>query len=151
MHLLLWRHAEAADGDPDLTRRLTAKGHRQAEATAAWLRAHMPRGTRVLASPATRTIETVRALTETYEVVPTIAPGAQPEAVLAAAGWPDEYPSVLVVGHQPTLGAVAALLLAGEPMPWSVKKSGLWWLSYRLRGEDRQVVLRAVINSDLLG
>lgn len=150
MHLLLWRHAEAADGAPDLTRRLTAKGHRQAEATAAWLRGHMPKATRVLASPATRTIETVRTLTDTYEVIPAIAPGAQPEAVLAAAGWPDEHPSVLVVGHQPALGAVAALLLAGEAMPWSVKKSGLWWLSYRLRGEDRQVVLRAVINADLL-
>ncbi len=150
MHLILWRHAEAADGEPDLARRLTPKGHRQAEATANWLRPRLPKATVVLASPSARTIETVRALTDTYVVTPEIAPGAEPEAVLAAAGWPDEHPAVLVVGHQPTLGAVAALLLSGERQEWSIRKSGIWWLSHRVRGEDQQVVLRAVTNVDLL-
>ena len=31
MDLILWRHAEAEPGEPDLGRRLTAKGHKQAE------------------------------------------------------------------------------------------------------------------------
>ena len=57
---------------------------------------------------------------------------------------------MLIVGHQPTLGQAAALLLAGEPMDFSLKKGGVWWLSHRVRGEDAQVVLRAVMNPDLV-
>ncbi len=150
MDLLLWRHAEAQDGTPDLARPLTQKGRRQAEAVAAWLGAHMPRRVRILASPAVRTRETVAALEREFEVVPAIAPGAAPEAVLAAAGWPDAGGAVLVVGHQPTLGQVAGLLLAGRPMEFSVKKGGLWWLAHRVRGESAQVVVRGVVNPDLL-
>ena len=37
MNLLLWRHAEAQDGDPDLARELTARGRKQAEKMAHWL------------------------------------------------------------------------------------------------------------------
>ncbi len=53
-----------------------------------------------------------------------LAPDASPAAVLAAAGWPEHKGAVLVVGHQPTLGLLASMLIAGEPMPWSVKKGG---------------------------
>ena len=38
MELILWRHAEAEDGIPDLDRKLTAKGRKQAEKMAAFLR-----------------------------------------------------------------------------------------------------------------
>lgn len=150
MDLLLWRHAEAQDGTPDLARPLTPKGRRQAAAMAAWLDAHLPRRVRILSSPATRTRETVAALDREVEVVPALAPGAAPEAVLAAAGWPDAGGAVLVVGHQPTLGLVAGLLLAGRPMEFSVRKGGLWWLSHRMRGETAQVVVRAVVNPEQL-
>ena len=34
----------------------------------------------------------------------------------------------LIVGHQPTLGAVASFLLSGEEAFWSVKKGAVWWL-----------------------
>ena len=50
MDLILWRHAEAEPGEPDLGRRLTAKGIQQAERMAAWLDGHLPATTRVLAS-----------------------------------------------------------------------------------------------------
>lgn len=150
MDLILWRHAEAVDGAPDLKRKLTGKGERQAREVAAWLRARLPNTTRILVSPAQRTLQTASALTEEFEVVREIAPGASPEAVLAAARWPDEKGAVLVVGHQPTLGLVASLLIAGEPMPWSVKKGGLWWLSHRVRGELPQVVVRAVTGPEFV-
>ena len=58
--------------------------------------------------------------------------------------------AVVIVGHQPALGMAAALLIAGEPMPWSIKKGAIWWLSRRVRGEDPQVVLRAVMSPDLI-
>lgn len=151
MELLLWRHAEARDGVPDLQRPLTDKGRRQAAALALWLDARLPKQVRILASPAVRTRETVAALNRDFEVAPALAPGAAPEAVLAAAGWPEARGAVLVVGHQPTLGQVAGLLLAGRAAEFSVKKGGLWWLALRERGGSAQVVVRAVINPDLLG
>lgn len=150
MHLILWRHAEAYDGTPDLSRRLTPKGHKQAEAMAAWLEPRLPRATRVVASPALRAQETARALTKHFETLPALAPDAAPESVLAAVDWPEAGGAVVVVGHQPTLGQVAALLIAGRPIPWSVKKGGVWWLCHRMRGEDAQVVLRAALGPDLL-
>lgn len=150
MDLILWRHAEAVEGTPDLSRKLTAKGAKQAKESAAWLRARLARGTRVLVSPAERTLQTARALTGDFEIVRSIAPGASAPAVLAAAGWPDAEAPVLVVGHQPTLGMVAATLIAGQPLSWSIRKSGIWWLSHRVRGEEAQAVVRAVMAPDFL-
>ncbi|MCA3129752.1 MAG: SixA phosphatase family protein [Betaproteobacteria bacterium] len=150
MELLLWRHAEARDGLPDLQRPLTDKGRRQAAALARWLEPRLPHQARILVSPAVRTRETVAALARDFEVVPALAPGAAPEAVLAAAGWPEAHGAALVVGHQPTLGQVASLLLAGRATDFSVKKGALWWLALRVRGDSVQVVLRAVMNPDLL-
>jgi phosphohistidine phosphatase len=150
MDLILWRHAEAEEGQPDLARKLTARGAKQARASAEWLREHLPAGTRILASPAQRTLQTARALTEDFETVQAIAPGASSAAVLAAAGWPDAKAPVLVVGHQPTLGWVASTLIAGQPLAWSIRKSGIWWLSHRVRGEEPQAVVRAVVAPDFL-
>lgn len=150
MDLILWRHAEAVDGRPDLARNLTAKGLRQARESAAWLREHLPRSMRILVSPAERTLQTARALTDDFEIVQSIAPGASAPAVLAAAGWPDAEAPVLVVGHQPTLGMVAATLVAGRPLSWSIRKSGIWWLSHRVRDEEAQTVVRAVMAPDFL-
>jgi len=150
MDLILWRHAEAVDGQPDLARELTPKGVKQAKAIARWLTSRLPRQTRIIVSPAERTRQTAAALTDDFEIDRQLAPGAPPTAVLAASGWPEHKGAVLVVGHQPTLGMAAALVIAGEPMPWSIKKGGIWWLSHRVRGEHPQVVLRAVISPDLL-
>ena len=148
MDLILWRHAEAVDGTPDGSRKLTAQGVKQARDIANWLRPRLPKQTRILVSPAERTLQTVRALTEDFEILRDLAPGASPVAVLAAAGWPERKGAVLIVGHQPALGLVASTLIAGEPMPWSIKKGAIWWLSHRIRGELPQVVLRAVIGPE---
>ena len=150
MDLLLWRHAEAFDGMPDLTRRLTPKGHKQAAAVAVWLAERLPQDARILVSPATRAQETARALVRPFETVASLAPEADAESIITAADWPDAKGAVLIVGHQPTLGEVAALLLAGESLDFSVKKGGLWWLTHRVRGEEARVVLRAVMNPDMV-
>ncbi|MDX3904313.1 MAG: histidine phosphatase family protein [Pigmentiphaga sp.] len=150
MNLLLWRHAEAEDGQDDLQRALTRRGRKQAEAVAGWLRAHAPSDLLVMASPAVRTRQTADALGLDYAVVPDLAPDAAPVHVLAATGWPLSPRPVLVVGHQPTLGRVASTLLAGQDLPWSLKKGGLWWLARRQRDEDFQVVVRAVVNPEFL-
>jgi len=75
MDLILWRHADAEEGAPDLARKLTPKGERQAARVAAWLREHLPENYRLLASPAVRAQQTAEALGKpTTEKL--LAPGA---------------------------------------------------------------------------
>ncbi len=150
MDLILWRHADAQDGEPDLERALTAKGHRQAADMAAWLRARLPENLRVLVSPARRARQTADALGLDYRIVEDIAPGANGVHVLSAAGWPDAGASALVVGHQPTLGEAVSLLLCGEARELSIKKGGVLWLSNRVRGSKPQTILRAAMMPDML-
>lgn len=149
MDLVLWRHAEAEPGEPDLGRRLTAKGVQQAERMGAWLEHRLPDSCRILVSPADRAQQTALALKRKFRTVDEIAPGASAQAVLAAANWPDSREAVLVVGHQPTLGEVASLLLAGSEMSWSIKKGGVWWLSNRVRDGVASVTLKVAISPDL--
>ena len=150
MDLILWRHAEAEDGMPDAKRRLTDKGQKQAQQMAAWLRAHLPKNTRILASPTTRTQQTVQALELPFETLTDVGISASAVSILAAAGWPDASNAVLVVGHQPTLGQLAAFLLCGEEQYWSVKKGALWWISNRVRQGEGQSVLRCALVPELL-
>lgn len=156
MELILWRHAEAEDSaTSDAARQLTTRGRKQAQSVAKWLRHRLSPDAVILASPAARTVQTVETLTDQYRTVELIGPGASPEAVLSAAGWPDGIgPTVVIVGHQPTLGLVVSQLVAGESAEWTIKKGGLWWLASRDRGDARrggpgQVVVRAVLSPDL--
>ncbi|MEM5311755.1 phosphohistidine phosphatase SixA [Paraburkholderia sp. JHI869] len=153
MHLILWRHAEAEDiAASDLARQLTTRGRKQAQNVARWLRARLPDDAVILASPAARTIQTAEALTDQYRVVRELAPDASVEQVLTAVGWPEGLSStVVVVGHQPTLGEVAARLLSGgaDPRSWAVKKSGVLWLASRERNGS-EAVLHAAITPDLV-
>lgn len=148
MDLILWRHAEAEDGPPDSTRELTEKGRKQADKIAIFLRRHLPANTRILVSPATRTQQTAAALSADFTLVPTIAPGASVHAMLQAVRWPNAGGTVLVVGHQPTLGSVAAQLLGCEHESLRIRKSGLIWLN-RAEGSS-ETSLRLAITPDFL-
>ncbi|MBI2313959.1 MAG: histidine phosphatase family protein [Betaproteobacteria bacterium] len=150
MDLILWRHADAEAGAPDSGRQLTGKGVKQAEKVAQWLKPRLPKPLRVMASPTQRTQQTALALARDFDKVTEIGPGASAKQVLAAAGWPDAKGAVVVVGHQPTLGEVAALLLAGREADWTLKKGAVWWFTHRLRGGEGQTLLRAAISPDLL-
>lgn len=151
MDLLLWRHAEAEDGLPDEARALTAKGRRQAERMARWLDPHLPQDARILVSPARRSRETAAPLRRDFEISPRVGTSATAADLLDAAGWPDagDRATVLVVGHQPTLGQVAAMLMTGHPAGWTVKKGAVWWFSSRMRHGRREVVLQAVVGAEL--
>jgi phosphohistidine phosphatase len=153
MDLILWRHAEAHDpesGDDDLTRHLTARGERQAVRMAAWLNRLLPSSTRVLASPARRTLQTVAALERKFKTLDDLAPEAGVDALLRAARWPDSREPVLVVGHQPTLGMAASTLITGAAEPWVLRKGAVIWLRARERDGQRQVLLHAAMSPELL-
>lgn len=148
MDILLWRHAEAEEGDNDLRRRLTARGHKQAAAIAHWLLAHRPKNLRILVSPAVRTQQTAETLELPFEINRNLGPSARVADLIAASGWPSAGGATLIVGHQPTLGRLAALLLSGQEDNWTIKKGALWWFSNRVRAGETQTVLRAAIPAD---
>ena len=150
MELILWRHAEAEEGSDDLARSLTRRGRQQAALMAAWLRLRLPVGYQVIASEAKRSQQTAALLSKNYRVEAAINPTASVSSVLAAAGWPDAKTPIVLVGHQPFLGQLAASLLAGSPQMWSVKKGGVWWLSHRLRHDIPVTQLKMVMNPSML-
>lgn len=150
MDLLLWRHAEAEDSDgDDLERQLTAHGLQQAKSVGRWLLAHRPAKLRILVSPAARTVQTAETLGLAWEVSRPLAPSATAADLLAAANWPAAGGAVLLVGHQPTLGRLAARLLIGKEMDLVIKKGALWWFSREGQAGEGETVLKAVISPGL--
>jgi phosphohistidine phosphatase len=150
MELILWRHADAEEGERDLERKLTGKGRKQAARVAQWLQRRLPSKFTVICSPARRARETADALEARYKISDRLAPGALVGDLVEAAGWPKRKGAVILVGHQPDFGRAAAALVSGRQADWSVKKGGLWWLESRVRGGDARVVVRAVIAPDLI-
>jgi len=150
MELILWRHAEAEMGEPDEGRALTAKGHKQAWKMAEWLDHNLPNSCKILVSPATRTIQTAEALGRKFKIVEDLSPESNVEKILAATHWPDSREPVLVIGHQPTLGQLAATLVTGSPQDWTIRKGNVWWIVQRERGEISDNYVRAVMAPDLL-
>lgn len=153
MDLILWRHAEAFDpreGENDMSRCLTPKGEKHAERMARWLDQQLPEGTRILCSPAVRTEQTVQALKRKYKVRDALAPGATVQDVLEACGWPDARNPVLVVGHQPSLGAVVSHLFGMGTEPVAIRKGAIWWLRSRQRDGQDQTVIISVMTPEKL-
>ena len=123
MRIYIVRHGEAelaALGSSDAGRQLTAKGQRQAERLGAALRVLGEVPAVVLTSPLPRARQTaeraVKAMADKrsrppIRVLDRLAPGAYAGDVLAAI--PTEPQSVMLVGHQPTLGAVVGALIGG--------------------------------------
>ena len=157
MELILWRHAEAEDGFPDSPRKLTDKGLKQAQIMAKWLKPRLPKNTRILVSPTKRTQQTAVALEDDFETIEEIGPGVSAKAFLAAVQWPAHDGAVLAVGHQPTLGQAAGLILSGKSLPWTIRKGAVWWFWQKgKRGEngtdaaEPEIILRAVISPEMV-
>ena len=150
MDMILWRHAEAENTTPDEGRVLTTRGRRQARAVAKWLREHVKGKVRVVASTALRAQQTAQALMNDFDISSDIAVGASPQDVLNLVGWPNGEGAIIVVGHQPTLGQVASLLLTGKEADGQIKKGAIWWFRTRGEGMEIETLLHAVISPELL-
>lgn len=150
MELILWRHAEAEDGVADIDRALTPKGQADAKKMAAWLKARIPKDTKILVSPARRAQETASALDLPFTTVDALYSDAAPYTILQLANWDTTKGSVLIVGHQPTLGMAAAFAMTRKIHYWCVKKGAIWWLASRIRAEEEQAIIRVTISPDML-
>ena len=156
LQVIFWRHAEAEDPAPgggedaDLKRELTRQGRRDASRVAAWIKAHVPKPWTVRASPARRTMQTATALVDDPYTEELLAPGSGVESILQVMEHHRGHPSTLVLcGHQPTLGAAALEWLSGCAGDFSVRKGAVLWVAERQRAGGSRV-LRAYISPDLV-
>lgn len=152
MELVLWRHADAEVGPADLKRELTDKGRRQAGRVAKWLRPRLEGDWEILVSPAARAKQTADALDLDYDVRLTLGPLETEDALIREVDWPAGARNVIVVGHQPTLGRVAARFLSGHRGDLTMKKGSIWWFSSKIDDEVGQgeTLLRVVMAPDFL-
>lgn len=149
MDLILWRHADAAEGYPDHERELTEKGRAQAKHMAQWLNKRLPEDVVILVSPAVRAQQTAQALKRPFVTCDALDTDTDSRAVLKTIGPPKADGVTLIVGHQPTLGQVASLLLTGVAGDLSVKKGAVWWITVR-RERKNAGVLHAMMAPDML-
>lgn len=132
--LYLVRHGIAAARGPewpeDGQRPLTHKGAARMREIASGLRRLGARIDVVLTSPLLRAEQTARLLvaglrpTPALVVVPALAPGESPAAVVRALEPYMGDRAVALVGHEPDLGALAAWL-TGAAAPLAFKKGGV--------------------------
>jgi len=146
MNLILWRHADAENSSPDSGRKLTERGRDQAQRVAAWLKPRLSGDCTVMASPAERARQTAAALGVPFATSPSFGTDADAADLLAAAHGREHPGTLVIVGHQPTLGRVAALLLSGKESDWNIRKGALWWL----QDNHGEIILRAVLDPDLV-
>ncbi len=128
--LILWRHADAEIANArqdDISRALTSKGVKQSRLMAKWLNKNLPKNTLVLVSPALRALQTAEPLDIESEIVEALQPNASLQDILNVLRRYSAE-SVMLVGHQPWIGELIALLLSGHDKAISVKKGSVLWL-----------------------
>ena len=119
--LILLRHAHAepaAPGQADLDRPLSAEGLAEAESAGRWLKGNGWVPDCVLCSPSRRTRETLEAvLGEVGYIDQRIEPSiyeATPGGLIALADAHRDVGRLMLVGHNPGLERLAALLHSGQ-------------------------------------
>ncbi|WP_066567021.1 histidine phosphatase family protein [Snodgrassella sp. CFCC 13594] len=154
MDLILWRHAEAEEGDEDLQRKLTNKGQQQAKITATWLRERLPEHTRVWVSQAKRSQQTAAHLKLPVSVVPMLNPTTRSHDLPGLLQRENNESALVWVGHQPWLGQMCAFLLNQQwdnTLYWSVKKSGFWWFEIKVDSHRRiEAKLKAALTPNMV-
>ena len=153
MDLILWRHAEAEpvpDEAHDMQRCLTARGERQAARVAKWLDRQLPEGAKIFCSPAQRCLQTVQHLGRKFKVRDELSPQCDHTHLLSLVQWPSSRMTVLIVGHQPSLGLTIAQILGMDAMALSVRKGSVWWLRAKVKENGIQPTLITVQSPELL-
>jgi phosphohistidine phosphatase len=132
----LVRHGIAEDAPPggdDRARRLTARGKAKMREAAAGLAALGVEPDVILTSPLPRAAETAAIVAKALggrlepEPLDALATGVTAPEVLRALRPFARHASVMLVGHEPTLSALAALLLTGstEGAAFALRKGGV--------------------------
>lgn len=142
MMLYVLRHGVAEKSGPDgddRSRRLTPGGRRKMRAAAAGMRTLGLKIDLLLTSPLARAAETAAVISEICGGGPVprefsaLEPGVPPVEVVRALVPFARYEHVVILGHEPGLSGVVALLLTGsaEGLAVVLKKGGLVALEVR--------------------
>jgi phosphohistidine phosphatase len=117
MRVYLCRHAEAAAGEPDELRELTARGHDQARELARVLAAESPLPVVVVTSPLLRARQTARHLGQVLDTPVQVDPLLAPGATLATLEQLVEtlVGPIATVGHQPDCSEILVALSGRDP------------------------------------
>jgi phosphohistidine phosphatase len=120
VQVFLIRHAAAVDETLELRdphRHLTPQGREQARGLGDRLRWHDCAPTHVWTSPLARAVQTAELVAGAMhssvcvEIVPALAPDGSPRDVAAAVRAQDAGAAVMLVGHEPSLSGIGALLV----------------------------------------
>ena len=134
MLLVLFRHGPAGTADPargpeDSKRPLTPRGVEKTRRAALGLHRILDTEPHIFSSPLVRAKETADLLAASYvpmlhvEMMEALIPGRTLEEVMARIVEVASGPVVLV-GHEPSLGHLAGLLVTGRQMTLPIKKAG---------------------------
>jgi phosphohistidine phosphatase len=145
MKLYIVRHAHAVTEEEDPARPLSPKGREAAQEMARWLRRHAaPDVEEIWHSALVRARETAELFAEGLRLksrlreVPGLLPEVPPATMATALGRHHE--SVMVVGHEPQLSALAGLLLGVTDGAVEFKKGSVLCLERTVRGGPWTVV-----------
>lgn len=130
--LWLLRHGIAEERRPDqedAARVLTSAGRRRTAAVLERLVAAGLQADRLISSPLPRARQTAElaiqaGLAGRLELAEALAPGGDPRSLLAH-GWPAPIRRLLLVGHEPELGDLAAWLIGAPAAAIRLRKAGL--------------------------
>jgi phosphohistidine phosphatase len=153
MNCILLRHGIAVERDEwkgaEGDRPLTEKGKQRVVQVAAGLSRLDVQPTHVLSSPLIRAIETAKIVHRSLQVrsavqiVDALLPNAPPDRLLSMLHDLPPESCVLCVGHEPHLGMVAAVLLAGRPSEaFPFKKAGACLIDLAAPVKPGKAVLR---------
>lgn len=130
MKLYLLRHANAdTEAEFDDNRAISPKGEKQSKRVAEFCRNHHIMPAQILASPLLRAQQTAkpvaRKLGVSVETVPWLVHETAPDQIISHLAERGEVESVMLVGHEPDFGFLAASLLGSERDAIRVRKASL--------------------------
>ena len=161
MILYIVRHAIAVPrGTPGINdddRALTEEGIKKMKRAAAGLRALDCIPGVILSSPLPRAKQTAEILLEAFgreiplNVTPALAPGGSRSELYREIGVHKKLKSLMVVGHQPSLGEIAGEIAWGSPEHYlELKKGGACALELKILKEVPKGTLLWFLTSSIL-
>lgn len=146
MDLILVRHAEAEEGTVDFSRRLTSKGKKECQIIVKFLLKRISYNFTVYSSPLLRAKETASFFKKEIKIMDQLEPNSTPESFFRAISDVDDKETLICVGHQPLIGAIAGKIL-GLNYSLKTKKCGLWWFKGSF---PKELELYCAVNPSML-
>ena len=160
MRVYLLRHGiaeEASTAVPDAERALTAEGKRKLKRALSWLAAGETRIDLILSSPLKRALQTAEIARSCFkvadEILPSKAlqPNGSPHDAWEEIRIHNDIEHLLLVGHNPLFGDLAAYLLRSESLSVDFKKGAVMCIGFESIGQKPRGTLEWYVPAGLAG